>query len=120
MPCHLIIIAPNRYPSACLITIYRRSGIVVATDLDVGMSRCADAITNAAELIANEVVKQYKVEAQKMIYIEQYRPGRPDQTTDLVKFDFADGKAFRHPQWTHIPAEVFRKMISIAEEVEAI
>ncbi len=111
----LEFIAPNRYPSACLITIYRRSSIVVATDINVGMS-----VTNAAELIANEVVKRYKVEAQKMIYIEQYRPGRLDQTTDLVKFDFADGKAFRHPQWTHIPAEEFRKMIAIAGEVEAI
>ncbi|MPR31831.1 hypothetical protein [Salmonirosea aquatica] len=111
----LKFIPPNRYPSACLITIYRRSGIVVATDTDEGMS-----VTNACELIASEVVKRYNLDAQKMIYIEQYRPGRPDQTTELVKFDFVDGKGFRHPNWNHIPAEVFKTMISIAEEVEEI
>ena len=89
MPCRLIIIlrrqgnifnymeqytlefiAPNRYPSVCLITIYRRFGIVVATDIDVGMSRCADAITNTAGLIANEVVRRYKMDPRRMIFIE--------------------------------------------------
>lgn len=111
----LNFIAPNRYPSACLISIYRQSGIVIATDIDEGMS-----ITNACDLIANEVVKRYYMNPQKIIFIEQYRPGRLDQTTDLVKFDFADGKKFRHPTWIHIPAEEFRKMIAIAEEVEEL
>ncbi|MBU1821384.1 MAG: hypothetical protein KKG00_07720 [Bacteroidetes bacterium] len=105
----LKFIAPNGYPSACLITVYRQTGILIATDLDEGMS-----VTNACEFIANEVVKQYNMDPQKMIFIEQYRPGQPDQTTDLVKFDFADGKAIRHPKWIHIPAEEFRKMVSIA------
>lgn len=105
--------APNRYPSECQITIYRQTGIVIATDIDKGMS-----ITNACTEIANEVVRQYDVNPQRMIFIEQYRPGRPDQTTDLVRFDFADGKAFRHPNWRHIPPEDFKKMIQIAEETE--
>ncbi len=107
--------APNKYPSECLITIYRPSGIVIATDIDKGMS-----VTNACAEIANEVVRQYDVNPQRMIFIEQYRPGRPDQTTDLVQFDFADGKAFRHPRWTHIPTEDFKKMIEIAEETEVM
>ena len=106
-------IAPNRYPSECQITIYRQSGIVIATDIDKGMS-----VTNACAEIANEIVRQYDVNPQRMIFIEQYRPGRPDQTTDLVQFNFADGKAFRHPKWTHVPADDFRKMIEIAEETE--
>ena len=106
-------IAPHRYPSECQITIYRKSGVVIATDIDKGMS-----VTNACAEIANEVVRQYDVNPQRMIFIEQYRPGRPDQTTDLVKFDFADGKAFRHPDWTHIPPEDFKKMIQIAEETD--
>lgn len=93
---------------------------MIATDTDEGMSRSAGAVTNACELIVNEVVKRYKVDAQKMIYIEQYRPGHPDQTTDLVKFDFIDGEGFRLPNWNHIPSEVFKTMISIAEEVEEI
>ncbi|GAB3170557.1 hypothetical protein [Telluribacter humicola] len=111
----LEFIAPNGYPSACLITIYRQCGIVVATDIDKGIS-----VTNACELIANEVVRRYGIDPQKMIFIEQYRPDRLDQTTDLLKFDFVDGKAFRHPKWIHIPAGEFRKMVSIAEEVEKI
>ncbi len=106
-------IAPNRYPSECQITIYRQSGIVIATDIDKGMS-----VTNACAEIANEVVRQYDVNPQRMIFIEQYRPGRPDQTTDLVRFDFVDGKAFRHPNWTHIPPDDFKKMIEIAEETD--
>lgn len=110
---NLKFIAPNKYPSECLITIYRPSGIVIATDTDTGMS-----VTNACAVIANEVVKQYDVSPQRMIFIEQYRPGRTDPTTDLVQFDFVDGKALRHPRWTHIPADDFKKMIEIAEEVE--
>lgn len=105
--------APNKYPSECLITIYRPSGIVIATDTDKGMS-----VTNACAEIANEVVRQYDVNPQRMIFIEQYRPGLADQTTDLVQFDFVDGKALRHPRWTHIPSDDFKKMIEIAEETE--
>ncbi|RYC66635.1 hypothetical protein EQG79_29025 [Spirosoma sordidisoli] len=37
-------VAPNRYPSECQITIYRQSGIVIATDIDKGMSRSAVAV----------------------------------------------------------------------------
>jgi len=112
---NLKFIAPNKYPSECLITIYRPSGIVIATDTDKGMS-----VTNACDIIANEVVRQYDVNPQRMIFIEQYRPGQADQTTDLVQFDFAEGKAFRHPRWTYIPANDFRKMIEIAEETDVI
>ena len=111
----LKFIPPNRYPSECLITIYRQSGIVVATDIDKGMS-----VTNACEQIANAVVQQFDINPQRMIFIEQYRPSRPDQTTDLVQFDFVDGKALRHPRWTHIPAEDFNRMIGIAEETEVM
>jgi hypothetical protein len=113
-------VAPNRYPSECQITIYRQSGIVIATDIDKGMS-----VTNACAEIANEIVRQYDVNPHRMIFIEQYRPGRPDQTTDLVKFDFGDGKhgpmgRFRNPDWTHIPPDDFKKMIQIAEETEVM
>ena len=109
----LKFIPANRYPSECRITIYRQSGIVIATDIDKGMS-----VTNACEQIANEVVKQYDVNPQRMIFIEQYRPGRADQTTDLVQFDFVDGKALRYPRWTYISPDDFNKMVGIAEDTE--
>ena len=107
--------APNKYLSECLITFYRPSGIVIATDIEKGMS-----VTNACTEIANEVVRQYNVNPQRMIFIEQYRLDQPDQTTDLVQFNFVEGKALRHPRWTHIPADDFKKMIEIAEETEVM
>jgi hypothetical protein len=116
----LPFIPPNKYPSECQITIYRQSGIVVATDTDTGIS-----VTNACEIIATEVVRQFGVSPHRMIFIEQYRPGRPDQTTDLVQFDIvADERKkriqFRQPRWIHLSATEFETMIRIAEEVEAI
>lgn len=104
---------PNRYPSSCDIRIYRKSSIVIATDIDQGTS-----VTNACDIIANEVVSQYNIDAQRLFFIEQYRPDRPDQTTDLVQFDFVDMKVFRHPRWTHISAEEFNRIIQLAEEIE--
>lgn len=112
--------ATNNYPSQCDIIIYRQSGIVIATDIDKGMS-----VTNACEIIANEVVRQFHVNPHHMIFIERYRPDRADQTTDLVRFDFVEGERgprsrFRHASWTHLPAEEFNRMIAIAEEVEVL
>ena len=117
--------ATNNYPSQCDIIIYRQSGIVIATDIDKGMSRSADAVTNACELIANEVVRQFHVNPHRMIFIERYRPGRPDQTTDLVRFVFVEGERrltsrFRNLSWTHLPVEEFNRMIAIAHEVEVM
>jgi hypothetical protein len=103
----------NGFPSQCQILIYRKSNIVIATDIDQGMS-----VTNACAIIANAVVEQYEVNPQTMTFIEQYRPGRADQTTDLVQFDFADGKAFRHPNWIHIPREKFDEIMAKAIELE--
>lgn len=110
--------AANHYPSACAIRIYRQSGIVVATDIDEGSS-----VTNSCEIIANEVVRQYGVNPQQMFFIEEYRPNGPDHTTDLVQFDFLDGKdgptgRFRHPRWRHLTPDEFRQIIQLAEEVE--
>ena len=108
----------NGYPSQCHITLFRQSGIVIATDIDKGMS-----VTNACEIIANEVVRQYDMNPQTLRFIERYRPGRADQTTDLVRFDFVDGKdgptgRFRYPRWSHIPADKFEEIITKAMELE--
>ena len=105
--------AINGCPSECSVEIYRRSGLVLVTDIDRGMS-----VTNACEVIAREITVQYNVDSQKMIFIERYRPGRPDQTTDLVRFDLAGKREFRHPRWIHLPKEEFEEMIIIAQETE--
>ena len=68
----------NGYSSQCHITLFRQSGIVIATDIDKGMS-----VTNACEIIANEpghraVVRQYDMNPQTLKFIVRYRPERPD------------------------------------------
>lgn len=112
--------AANRYPSACAIRIYRQSGVVVATDIDEGSSRSAGTVTNSCEIIANEVVRQFGIKPQQLFFIEEYRPAGPNHTTDLVQFDFVDGKVFRHPRWTHLPEEEFKQIIQLAEEIETM
>ena len=121
----LKFIPENKYPSQCLITLYRQSDVVVATDIDKGMSRSADAVTNACATIANEVVRQFLVNPQRMIFIEQYRPGTRDQTTDLVRFKIYPSKGslsgqLYSPQWTHLPNEEFNRLIAVADEVEVM
>lgn len=105
--------AINGYPSECSVEIYRRSGLVLVTDIDCGMS-----VTNACDVIAREIASRYSVDSHKMIFIERYRPGRPDQTTDLVRFELSEKKEFWHPRWIHLSKEEFEEMITIAQETE--
>lgn len=105
--------AINGFPSACSVEIYRRSGIVLVTDIDRGMS-----VTNACTIIANRIVAQYGINPHKMIFIERYRPGQADQTTDLVKFEFAGGLILTNPHWVHIPCKDFEEMIDIAQQTD--
>lgn len=103
--------APNGTASECHVEIYPPTGLTVVTDIGQGMS-----VTNACEAIANEIVARGWVDAQKLAFVERYYSGLPEQTTDWVRFDFANGKAFRAPQWTHIPKEDFEKIVSNIEE----
>ena len=82
-------------------------------------------MTNSCEIIANEVVRQFGINPQQLFFIEEYRPAGPSHTTDLVQFDFADGKygptaPFRNPRWTHISEDEYKRIIQLAEEIETI
>ncbi|WP_375448502.1 hypothetical protein [uncultured Fibrella sp.] len=103
----------NGYPSRCQIRIYRQAQVVIATDIDEGMS-----VTNASAIIANEVIRQFAINPQRMFFIEEYRHNGPNHTTDLVQFDFADGKAVKHPRWSHISEAEFERIVQLAQEVE--
>lgn len=59
--------ATNGYPSQCKITIYRAIQLVIASETGEGMS-----VTNAAEIIASEVVKRYDLDPERMLFIEHY------------------------------------------------
>ena len=72
------------------IFLSRQYGIVTATDIDKGLKGI-----NAYKIMANEpgpraVVYQYDMNPLTLRFIEQYRLGRLDQTTDWVRFDFVD------------------------------
>lgn len=103
--------APNGYPSACQVEIYRNCGLVVVTDIDRGVS-----VTNACETIASLIVAEFNLKAQRMIFVECYYPGKEIQTTDLVQFDIDGNHKFRSPRWTHITRQEFQQMLLVAIE----
>jgi hypothetical protein len=82
---HLAFTATNGYPSSCELTIYRDIQLVVVSETGEGMS-----VTNAAVTIATEVVRQYGLDAKRMLYIEHYaekqRPQPYGESYDLVTF----------------------------------
>lgn len=92
--------AKNGYPSRCKITIYRNSQLVIASETGEGMS-----VTNAAEIIATEVVKQYGLDHARMLYVEHYsadqRPKPYGESYDLVTFTW-DKYGARNPDWRHL------------------
>ena len=71
-------------------------------------------ITNSWELIIREVIYYVSL---NIIFIEHYQSDRPNQFRDLVKFDFADSKGFRYLNGTHLLAEKYREVISMANEI---
>lgn len=101
--------ATNGYPSQCNITIYRDSQLVIASETGEGMS-----VTNAAEIIATEVVKQYGLDPARMLYIEHYPADqRPTygESYDLVTFIW-DKYGARNPDWRHLPLAEFDDILS--------
>ena len=100
---------PNRVPSSCDITIYRAIQLVVVGETGEGMS-----ITNAAEIIATELVRQQGLDPRRMLYIEHYpeaqRPQPFGETYDLVTFTW-DGNQARNPEWRHLTVDEFNEIL---------
>lgn len=105
---------PNRVPSSCDITIYRAIQLVVVGETSEGMSRSAGAVTNAAEIIATELVRQQNLDPQRMLYIEHYpeaqRPQPYGESYDLVTFTW-DGNQARNPEWRHLTVDEFNEIL---------
>lgn len=101
--------ATNGYPSSCDLTIYRAIQLVVVSETGEGMS-----VTNAAELIATEVVQQYGLDPRRMLFVEHYpeaqRPMPYGESYDLVTFTW-DGARAGKPIWRHLPPDEFNDII---------
>ena len=52
------------------------------------------SVTNCIENIAKQIAKE-RAGKHDFVLIEQYRPGEPDETFDLVTFD----EGFKNPKW---------------------
>ncbi|GAA4462998.1 hypothetical protein GCM10023189_40450 [Nibrella saemangeumensis] len=105
------------HPSRCRIDLYRASQFAVLTDIGEGTS-----VTNEVETIAALVCQRFTLNPETMRFIEQYRHGNREQTTDWVKFEswkYISGTIqFYEPEWYPIPQPEFNAIIEEAEKIE--
>jgi hypothetical protein len=94
---------PHHRLARCRVRLYEHDGqqVVVATEIDgnPGMS-----VTNAAEDIATQLVTDYGLDIERLVWIEHYCYPDEDHKFDLVRFTWEDGKA-SDPQWRCITFE---------------
>jgi hypothetical protein len=95
--------SPHHRMAHCRVRIYEHDGkqVVVATEQpnNSGMS-----VTNAAEQIASQVVVQYGLDVNNLIWIEHYFYPDEGHSFDLVRFTW-DGFTARQPQWRRLTLE---------------
>lgn len=103
--------AVNGFPSSCDLTILKTLQLVVASETGEGMS-----VTNAAELIATEVVKRYGFDPRRMLFIEHYplsvRPLPFGESYNLVTFSWQNGQA-ENPQWQHMKVDEVTEILRV-------
>jgi hypothetical protein len=95
----------------CRIRLYKHDGrqVVVASEVadNPGMS-----VTNAAEDLATQVVAYYKLDIERLIWIEHYPADRrldAPTTFDLVRFTWAEGTA-SDPEWRRLTFEEVERL----------
>ncbi|MVM42266.1 hypothetical protein GO730_38870 [Spirosoma sp. HMF3257] len=102
--------APNGFPSSADVTIYRDIQLVVVSETGKGMS-----VTNAAEVIATEIVNRYGLDPDRMLFIEHYsdeqRTKPYGESYDLVTFTW-DGLRAHNPEWRHLPLAEFNEILN--------
>jgi hypothetical protein len=98
----------NRSENRCNITLYRRgNGAVILASEIIDDPKCGVSITNGAEYIANQIMYEYDLSANFIIWIEHYPQRGPfnsfPETWDLVQFNYDAGKhCFFRPRWMRI------------------
>ncbi|MVM28397.1 hypothetical protein GO755_00020 [Spirosoma sp. HMF4905] len=72
------------------------------------------SVTNAAEQIATEVVRQYGLDPRRMLFVEHYpesyRPKSEGESYDLVTFTWGKYGAYS-PTWRYMPANEFNEIL---------
>lgn len=84
-----------------------RPTVVIVTELE---SNPGTSITNAAEILAAQVVRDHDLDSDTLIWVEHYPDrafvrGRPglEERFDLVTFQRARPDHFQKPEWQPIP-----------------
>lgn len=94
---------PFHREARCRIRFYQHDGqqVVVATELsdNPGMS-----VTNAAEDIATQLVAQYGLDVDRLVWIEHYWYPDEGHSFDQVRFTWDNGKASQ-PRWRRLTFE---------------
>ena len=93
--------------SSCHLRVYQflSAGIAVAIATELRENR-GPSITNSAESLWREVVKEYDLDPEKTHFVEHYR----DDVYDFVSFDWIDGYPIK-PNWRHGTKEEIEKLI---------
>jgi hypothetical protein len=85
------------------IRVWEKEGksIVIVTDQDKGPS-----VTNAAEVIATQVVQAFGIDPERLIWVEHYPPIKQKGGTSWEEeYDFVslmwDGERFTSPDWRY-------------------
>ena len=82
--------------------------VVVATERE---SNPGASITNAAEQLAMAVIERFALlEPQEVIWVERYRPGRPDESLSRIFFSWQDRKA-SSVSWQPLSNDELRDLI---------
>lgn len=89
----------------CQIEICRTSNLVIATEIGDGVD-----VAENSETIANEVVRQFGLNAQRLFFIENYGDNTPFENAYLIDFCVEEGIGLRNPRSFVLPPSVLEKI----------
>ncbi len=99
----------NGHDANCRVRIFSKENgqtVVLASqdDLQTGQS-----ITNAAELIAEEVVRKFKIKPKDLIWLEAYQE-QDRALIQMVQFEVTEDGKFRDPVWQPLSNAEFESL----------
>lgn len=110
MKSELTFLGIHNRVSKCQIEV--KGNLVIVTELS---DNPGTSVTNAAEIIATEVCKEYHIDPKELIYIEHYPKSTiMNETWDLVKFT-VEGRELTNADWKNISKEKVIEITTLAE-----
>ena len=89
----------------CHINVCREMNVVIATEKTDDVD-----VTANVEIIANEAVRQFALDPQRLFYIEHCYPSTPFENASLVEFCLDEGTELRNPKRFDLPPTVLNKI----------